>query len=32
VVERERERLQTLNEKLTKLKSHEKRLKGLLAK
>jgi valyl-tRNA synthetase len=31
VVERERERLQTLNEKLTKLKSHEKRLKELLA-
>jgi valyl-tRNA synthetase len=31
VVERERERLQILNEKLTKLKSHEKRLKELLA-
>ena len=31
VVEREQERLQTLNEKLTKLKSHEKRLKELLA-
>jgi valyl-tRNA synthetase len=31
VVSREKERLQTLNEKLTKLKSHEKRLKTLLA-
>jgi len=31
VVEREKERLQTLNEKLSKLKSHEKRLKELLA-
>jgi valyl-tRNA synthetase len=30
VVEREQERLQTLNEKHTKLKSHEKRLKELL--
>jgi valyl-tRNA synthetase len=30
VVEREKERLQTLNEKLSKLKSHEKRLKELL--
>jgi valyl-tRNA synthetase len=31
VVEKEQERLKTLNEKLTKLKSHEKRLKELLA-
>jgi valyl-tRNA synthetase len=31
VVSREKERLQTLNEKLSKLKSHEKRLKTLLA-
>ncbi|MFZ2089009.1 MAG: class I tRNA ligase family protein, partial [Desulfobaccales bacterium] len=31
VVSKERERLNTLNEKLTKLKSHEKRLKVLLA-
>jgi valyl-tRNA synthetase len=32
VVEREKERLQTLNEKLGKLKSHEKRLKELVGK
>jgi len=31
VVQRERERHQTLTEKLSKLKSHEKRLRGLLA-
>jgi valyl-tRNA synthetase len=31
VVEKEQERLKTLNEKLAKLKSHEKRLKELLA-
>jgi valyl-tRNA synthetase len=31
VVDKEQERLKTLNEKLTKLKSHEKRLKELLA-
>ena len=31
VVEKEQERLKTLNEKFTKLKSHEKRLKELLA-
>ena len=31
VVDKEKERLKTLNEKLTKLKSHEKRLKELLA-
>ncbi len=31
VVSREKERLQALNEKLSKLKSHEKRLKTLLA-
>ena len=31
VVDKEKERLKTLNEKVTKLKSHEKRLKELLA-